>query len=59
MLSTGTWWVSSKEDPRWNGTGIGSVGMFGLPEGAKAHTESKKKELGDPPDDLEYGYMKD
>ncbi len=60
MQIHGTWWLSSKKDPRWNCSGTGKVGDFTMnPEATKA-LEEKKKELGNtPPDDLEWGYMKD
>jgi hypothetical protein len=60
MMRPGSWWVSSESDPRWNGNGRGEVGMFGIPAGAQAFIDAKKVELGEePPDDLEYTYMKD
>lgn len=61
MMGVGTWWVRSKSDPRWDGEGeSGFVGMFMMPEEAKAHIEKKKLELGcEPPADVEYGYQKD
>jgi hypothetical protein len=55
----GSWWVVSKLDPRWNGSGQARVGGFAMCAEAKAHVEAKKLELGDPPADLEHGYMKD
>lgn len=55
----GSWWVSSKTDPRWNGSGHDDVGGFMMNESAEAHIKAKKKELGKPPKDLEFGYMKD
>lgn len=60
MLQEGTWWLESKSDSRWNITGSGLVGMFGIPPKAQEAIEQKKKELGeDHPGDLRYGYMKD
>jgi len=60
MLKEGTWWLKSKSDPRWDAEGRGSVGMFAVPTGAEEAIEKKKAELKEePPDDLEYGYMKD
>lgn len=56
----GSWWVSSKSDPRWNGSGRALVGSFMMPQEAKDHIEAKKRELGtDPPADCEWGYDKD
>ena len=60
LTREGSWWVSSKSDPRWDCQGSGSVGGFMCPSEATATIERKKKELGEePPDDLEFGYMKD
>jgi hypothetical protein len=58
-LKPGTWWIRSEKDPRWNADGKGQVGMFGRPAEAEAKVEELKKTLGDPPEDLEWGYMKD
>lgn len=59
-VQEGSWWVSSKSDSRWDCQGSGSVGGFMCPTTATAAIEKKKKELGEePPDDLEFGYMKD
>jgi hypothetical protein len=56
----GSWWVHSKSDPRWDCHGRDRVGGFACPPNAEAAIEAKKRELGcEPPDDLEYGYMKD
>lgn len=56
----GSWWVSSKSDPRFNCSGRGRVGGFACPAEAREFFEAKAKELGVPvPDDLEFGYMKD
>jgi len=49
----------SESDPRWNTNGRSSVGCFEMPGDCKQAIEQLKKELGDPPDDLEWGYMKD
>lgn len=60
MMKMGTWVLRSKMDPRWNADGRCSVGMFSLPSGAGHFIEQKKVELGEePPEDLEYHYMKD
>ena len=60
MFSTGSWWVMSKLDSRWNGSGNGTVGMFAMPTEAQYFIDEKKKELNEePPKDLEFGYMKD
>lgn len=55
----GSWWVSSKSDPRFNDSGSGYVGGFEVPAEAKVSFEAKAKRLGVPvPEDLEFGYMK-
>jgi hypothetical protein len=59
MIKEGCWWLCSKEDPRWNCKGRDYVGGFELSTDQKEAFEKKKKELGEPPDDLEWGYMKD
>ena len=60
MLRQGTWSVTSKKDPRWDGSGRALVGMFMRPGEAVQHVEQKKKELDEePPEDLEWGYLKD
>jgi len=59
MIKEGTWWLRSKKDPRWNCNGHDMVGCFELSYYQKKAFEKKKKELGEPPDDLEWGYMKD
>lgn len=57
-LQEGSWYIISKKDPRWNASGTGFVGMLTKPEEVDATIEEKKKTLGEPPDDLEWGYMK-
>lgn len=60
IVREGSWWVSSKKDPRWNTQGRGFVGGLLCPPDAESFLEEKKKELNcEPPDDLEFGYMKD
>ncbi len=54
----GEWWLRSRKDPRWNCSGSGYVGGFCMPPDCKQRVEELKKILGEPPDDLEYGYMK-
>jgi hypothetical protein len=56
----GTWWVESKKDPRWNksGRGVGLV-CAGGPEEMKQWIEECRKKYGEPPDDCDYGFMKD
>ena len=59
LTSSGTWWLNSKSDPRWNTSGETDVGGFVMPSECKEKLEELKKKLGDPPEDLEWGYMKD
>lgn len=60
LMREGSWWISSKLDPRWDDSGTGYVGGFVCPSEAKSSIEKTKTELGiEPPDDLEFGYMKD
>ena len=53
MLKPGVWTLFSKKDPRWNCSGEDLVGGLVLPEKCKEKFEELKKELGNPPDDLE------
>lgn len=56
----GSWWTSSKKDPRFNLSGHDRVGGFMCPPAADEAIRAKERELGvKAPDDLEYGYMKD
>lgn len=59
MLSDGTWYFSSKSDPRWSASGRGAVGGFVMSPEAEARLAELKSRLGDPPPDLTWGYMKD
>jgi len=54
----GSWWLRSKEDPRWDSSGRGYIGGFQCAEASKK-IEELKELLGDPPHDLEIGAMKD
>ena len=60
VLERGSWWLSSKIDPRWDCNGRGPCGGLVIPPSATEALERIKKELNEePPEDLEYGYMKD
>jgi hypothetical protein len=59
FIVEGSWWLRSKSDPRWNCNGRAMVGGFMKPKEVDEAVERKKVELGEPPDDLEWGYMKD
>jgi len=59
-VKPGHWRVWSEKDPRWNKSGGGLVGSFMMPKDAEDWVEQRKKKLGEePPDDLEFTYMKD
>ena len=55
--NVGGWWVHSPSDSRWHLSGF-SCGMWAAQEDAKKAVEVAKKHLGEPPSDLEYGWMK-
>lgn len=60
LTSRGWWSVTSKKDPRWDRHGYtDACGGFSCPPEAKSHIDQLKKKLGDPPEDLEWGYMKE
>ena len=59
LITEGTWWLRSKQDPRWNCNGRTDVGSFVMPQDCKNKLEELKTKLGEPPGDLEWGYMKD
>lgn len=56
----GSWWVTSKKDPRWNGSGRAHL-LFsaGRPKEVEAHVEKCRAKYGEEPADLEWGGMKD
>lgn len=58
-IREGSWWIYSKKDSKWNRSGRGFVGGLMKPDEVDKVVEELKKELGEPPDDLEWGYMKD
>jgi hypothetical protein len=60
-LRSGSWWVSSKSDPRWDKNGSSNfVGMFSMPKECQDHIDKMKKKLKiEPPEDLYWSYMKD
>ncbi|HEY4497079.1 MAG TPA: hypothetical protein VI432_02940 [Candidatus Paceibacterota bacterium] len=55
----GSWWLRSKKDPRWNTDGRAYVGGFLMPEACRSKIDELKLRFGEPPEDLEWGYMKD
>jgi hypothetical protein len=55
-----SWSISSKSDPRWNASGRCESSIFAISKACEEAIEAKKKALGEePPDDLDYGGMKD
>jgi hypothetical protein len=60
MMAKGCWYLFSKKDQRWNYSEDNAwVGGFEKPNGVDEKIEELKKLYGEPPDDLEWGYMKD
>jgi len=60
MLKPGTWWLASQTDPRWNCSGHAPlVGAFARPPECDEMIAQLTQQLGEPPDDLEWRYMKD
>ena len=55
----GSWWMRSKSDPRWDCDDRSSVGGFQMPTDLTNKINELKATLGEPPKDLEWGYMKD
>jgi|WetSurSiteA1Bulk_404760.scaffolds.fasta_scaffold274599_1 hypothetical protein len=52
-----SWWIRSNEDPRWNYEGFSPAALNAVRDVAVA-LESMKKDMGDPPADLDWGYVK-
>jgi len=59
----GHWWMRSESDPRWNIGGRGRILVSSGLRGGSQECEDKYAELvkqcGEPPEDLEFGCMKD
>lgn len=55
----GTWKLESVSDPRYNMIGRGEVHPFILPEDARKRLRNREKEVGPPPKDLVYTYVRD
>lgn len=56
----GTWWLKSESKPEWNANGQDYVGGFEICSGAREILERKRQELREePPEDLEWGYIRD
>lgn len=57
---SGSWSIYSKKDPHWRAYGTSEfVGGFKMPRECKEKLQELKKLYGEPPDDLEWSYMKD
>jgi len=55
----GSWSLRSKTDTRWDAHGHSDfVGGFVIPRECQDKLEELKKELGEPPEDLEWSYHK-
>lgn len=59
LTSEGTWYIRSESDERWNASGRAHVGGFMMPPEIEKKLEELKKKYGNPPQDCEWGYMKD
>ena len=60
VVCSGTWSLHSDKDQRWNCGGRSEyVGGFVMPYECEQKIAELKKELGEPPDDLKWSYMKD
>lgn len=59
-IKSGSWSITSEEDPRWNASGnVEFLSVWVMPEEAKIHLENCRKLYGKEPSDLEYLCMKD
>ena len=54
-----SWWLRSKTDPRWNADGYDYVGGLTMSDDCKNRFTELKQELGEPPADLEWGYIRE
>jgi hypothetical protein len=59
-IRSGSWYLTSKSDPRWNTGGRDDAcGGFEMPQECRVAIERLKEKLGEMPADLTWGYMKD
>lgn len=58
LTGPGEWSLRSETDPRWNKNGDCTCGGFVQPEECKEQIKILTAKYGEPPDDLEWGYMK-
>lgn len=57
MAGQGIGYILSRKDPRWTTEWQGLVGLFETKD-RDQKIEELKKLYGDPPDDLEWGFVK-
>lgn len=56
---SGTWWIRSVSDPRWNESGEADVvSLLAMPKQVKNAKRRLARRFGSPPADLEWGVMK-
>jgi hypothetical protein len=56
----GKWWIRSKSDPRWDREGRGEGGgLYKRPPAVDRTIKNLSKTLGEPPNDLEWGFSPD
>ena len=58
-LREGSWYLYSESHPEWRVDGRGFCGGFTKPKELNEALEKLKEKYGNPPKDLEWGYMKD
>lgn len=60
LTRLGTWWLKSESKPHWNVEGRDYVGGFEICAGARLKLDEMKiKFEEEPPEDLEWGYIRD
>jgi hypothetical protein len=59
LTREGSWMLHSEKDTRWNCYGRAYVGGFRMPAECERKIDELKTAYGEPPDDLEWSYMKD
>lgn len=59
MERMGCWWIRSGKDHRWNRDGQGEFNIFSAERMMLDLIAEMQKTLGELPDDLEIGFMKD
>lgn len=59
MHREGTWWIESKTDKRWNCGGRAYASVLSASRLIEDKIDELTRRYGDPPDDIEVGFMKD